>query len=212
MAFTALHKMGKQAGPALAKLYADKADPRLQARALWIWGQIEGEGQAAVNAAIKDSNPDIRITGLRLARELKLDTIAIVQQLVKDPDPAVRRECAIALRHSKSPEAPQLWAQLANQHDGQDRWYLEALGIGADQNWDACLAAYLNLASDKWNSPAGRDIIWRSRAKKTPELLVKIVKDPTTKKEDQPRYMRAFDFLSKGPEKDKALQDLLGLE
>ena len=22
-------------------------------------------------------------------------------------------------------------------HDGKDRWYLEALGIGADQHWDA---------------------------------------------------------------------------
>ena len=39
-----------------------------------------------------------------------------------------------------------------------------------------------------------------------------IIKDPGTKKEQQPRYLRAFDFLSKGPEKDKALQDLLGLE
>ena len=25
-----------------------------------------------------------------------------------------------------------LWAELAAQYDGHDRWYLEALGIGAD--------------------------------------------------------------------------------
>jgi putative membrane-bound dehydrogenase-like protein len=212
MAFTALTKLGKQAAAAVAKLYGDESNARLRARALWVWGRIEGEGQAAVNAAVKDGDPDIRITGIRLARELKLDMIPIVQPLVADPDPAVRRECAIALRHSQSPEAPKLWAELANQHDGKDRWYLEALGIGADGNWDAYLDAYLAKAGEPWKTAAGRDVIWRSRAKKTPELLVKIVKDKATTKDEQPRYMRAFDFLAKGPEKDKALQDLLGLE
>ncbi|HEX5106397.1 MAG TPA: dehydrogenase, partial [Pirellulaceae bacterium] len=111
--------------------------------------------------------------------------------------------------HSKSSAAPELWAQLAMQHDGQDRWYLEALGLAADKQWDAFLDAYLALAGDSARStPAGRDIIWRSRAKKTPELLVKILKDPATKEEDQPRYFRAFDFLN-GPEKEAALKSLL---
>ncbi len=212
MAFTALQKMGKPAGGALAKLYNDKSNPRVQARALWLWGQIEGEGPSAVETALKDANPELRIVGLRLARELKMDPVKIVQKLVADVDPAVRRECAVALRHSKSPEAAELWAELASQHDGKDRWYLEALGVGAGLNWDACLDAYLTKAGDKWNTPAGRDIIWRSRAAKTPELLVKIVKDPATKKEEQPRYMRAFDFQAKGAAKDKALQELLILE
>jgi hypothetical protein len=94
------------------------------------------------------------------------------------------------------------------QHDGKDRWYLEALGISADQQWDAYLGAYLAKASEPWETPAGRDILWRSRAKKTPELLVKIMKAPATKEADQPRYFRAFDFLN-GPEKEAALKSLL---
>ena len=206
LAFTALEKLGKQAAPAIAKLVADP-NPRIRARGVWIWGRIEGE--AAVAKALADSDPDVRITGLRLARELKQNVIKVVQQLAKDPDPAVRRKCAIALRHSKAPEAAELWAALASQHDGHDRWYLEALGIGADQNWDAYLDAFLAKAGAQANSPPARDIIWRSRAKKTPELLVKIIKDPGTKKEEQPRYLRALDFQPKSPEKDKALQDLL---
>ena len=51
-------------------------------------------------------------------------------------------------------------------------------------------------------------IIWRSRAKKSPALLAKIIKDPATTEEDQPRYFRAFDFLT-GPEKEAALKSLL---
>jgi hypothetical protein len=34
------------------------------------------------------------------------------------------------------------------------------------------------------------------------------MKDPATKEDDQPRYFRAFDFLS-GPEKEAALKSLL---
>ena len=72
----------------------------------------------------------------------------------------------------------------------------------------ALLDAYLAKASQPWKTEAGRDILWRSRAKRTPEFLVKIMKDPATKEADQPRYFRAFDFLG-GPEKDVALKSLL---
>jgi len=96
----------------------------------------------------------------------------------RDPNAQVRRECAIALRHNSSPEAAMLWAELAMQYDGMDRWYLEALGIGADGQWDKFFDAWLTKAGDRWNSPAGREIIWRSRSSKSPALLVKIIQDP----------------------------------
>jgi hypothetical protein len=135
--------------------------------------------------------------------------IPIVKKLASDSSPQVRRECAIALRHSASPEAADLWTQLALQHDGQDRWYLEALGIAADKQWDRYLGAWLKSVGEKWNTPAGRDVIWRSRAKATPALLAKIIQDEKTPPETQPRYFRAFDFQT-GPEKDAALKSLLG--
>jgi putative membrane-bound dehydrogenase-like protein len=217
LAFTALVGQGEEAATLMHETY-DKStdDARYQARLLWCAGAwLAKNGHAdkvpkVVEAVIREVNPDLRITALRLAREQKLDLIPLVKTLATDKAPEVRRECAIALRHSKSPEAPALWAQLAQQHDGKDRWYLEALGIGADGQWDAYLGAWLKSAGDKWNTPAGRDIIWRSRAKATPEYLAKILKDEKLAKEDQPRYFRAFDFL-KGPEKDTALKSILGL-
>ena len=122
-------------------------------------------------------------------------------RLATDPDPAVRRECAIQLHRSKSPKAPALWAQLAEQHDGHDRWYLEALGIGADGNWDAFLAAYLTKVGNQWNTPAGRDIIWRSRAKVTPDLLVQILSSPATTSDQQPRTCGRSTFCRPVPRK-----------
>ncbi len=134
--------------------------------------------------------------------------IPVVKALAHDSSAQVRRECALALRHNTSPEAPKLWAQLAAQYDGKDRWYLEALGIGADRQWDSFLEAWLAEAGPQTDTPAGRSIIWRSRSKKTPALLARIIKDKSLSTAEREHYFRALDFVS-GPEKDAALIELL---
>jgi putative membrane-bound dehydrogenase-like protein len=207
LAWTALHEMQGRAEGALEKLWKSK-DPRMRARALHLLARIQGKEKKYIEVAIKDADADIRITGLRIARELKMDLVSKVQALVQDKSPQVRRECAIALRHSSSSEAPKLWAQLAEQYDGQDRWYLEALGIGADRQWDACLDAWLAKVGAQCNTTAGREIIWRSRSKKTPTLLTKIIKDKSLNAAERDHYFRSLDFVS-GPEKDAALVELL---
>ena len=210
LAWMALHTLGRKAEPELLKLWDSKTAPaRQRARALHLLAQINGRAAATVAAALKDSDPDLRIAGLRIAREQKLDVIPLVRGLGHDSSVQVRREAILALRHHTSPDAPALWAELARQHDGHDRWYLEALGLGADGRWDACLSAYLTAVGTQWNTPSGRDIIWRSRAKQTPALLVKLINDPATPEAAKPRYLRAFDFQS-GPEKDAALLELIG--
>ena len=214
LAWTALHDFGGKAEGALRKQWSGgffgkaNPNPRMRARALQLLARLPGKGPKYVAEALKDSDADIRITGLRIARELKLDTVALMKPLVNDPRAQVRRECAIALRHNPSPETPALWTKLAQQHDAKDRWYLEALGLGADQQWDTCLGAWLTAVGDGWNTPAGRDLIWRSRSKQTPALLVKLISDKATTETDKQRYLRAFDFLT-GPEKDAALLQLL---
>src|SRR5206468_6832966 len=127
-----------------------------------------------VSNETKNAEPDLRVAAIRIARLYDID-LGKYAAAAKDSAAEVRRELAVSLRHSKHPQAAELWADLAMQHDGHDRWYLEALGIGADGQWDAFLDAYLAKASEPWKTSAGRDIIWRSRAKKTPGLLVKII-------------------------------------
>ncbi|MBM3876383.1 MAG: hypothetical protein FJ386_06655 [Verrucomicrobia bacterium] len=204
IAWTALHGMQGKAESELKKLWTG-TDPRQRARALHLLARIKGMEMKYIEDALKDANEDIRATGLRIARERGMDVPSTVKKLTGDASALVRRECAIALRHSKSPEAPKLWAQLALKHDGKDRWYLEALGIGADKNEAACLDAWLAAVGDKWNSPAGRDILWRSRAPKAATLLAKIATDKTTTEAEKARYIRALDFIPKCKEKDDAL-------
>src|SRR5260370_21318201 len=123
--------MQLRAEPDLVKLWKGK-DSRMRARSLQLLARIRGKEKQFLTEAMKESDPDLRICALRIARELKLDVIPFVENLVLDRSPAVRRECAIPLRRCGSPKAPKLWPQLALQYDGVDRWYLEALGIGPE--------------------------------------------------------------------------------
>lgn len=195
-AFTTLQSMGTEAVPALEKLWNDEnANPRMRARAFWVLIKMKNaNAQQYIQQAIKSNNPDLRITGLRAARELNADVVNVIKQLVNDSDAQVRRECAIALHHNKSAEAPELWATLAMQHDGKDRWYLEALGIGADKQWNAFFKAYLNQVKDPLQSAASRDIVWRARTDEAVPYLARLASDKDVPVQNRLRYFRAFDF------------------
>jgi putative membrane-bound dehydrogenase-like protein len=206
LAWIELNKLQDKAETALASLWQGN-DRRLRARALHLLARIKGKEEKYIRAAIDDSDPDIRITGLRIVRSLKRDVIPFARELVNDASVQVRRECAIALRHHKSEEAPKLWTRLAQQHDGNDRWYLEALGIGADKQEDRFFSAWLAAVGSNWNTPAGRDIIWRSRSRKAAGLLAKIATSKDVPAAEKARYVRALDYI-KGPEKDDALAEI----
>ena len=192
-AWTALHQMGADAEDELLKLFAD-LNPRLRARALWLLGKITGRGEFYVDQAISDENPDIRITGIRLAKQLGMTPSVVCANLAGDESPAVRRELAIALRFDKSPTMPAVWARLATAHDGKDRWYLEALGIGSDLRADECYAAWLAAVGGRWDTLPGRDIAWRTRASQAAETLVSIIANEESNLDETNRYFRALEY------------------
>jgi putative heme-binding domain-containing protein len=83
-----------------------------------------------------------------------------------------------------------------------DRWELEALGIGADgtqgvdgpNHWDGRLAAWLARVGDGWKTPAGRELVWRSRGQATPAMLCRLLADPATMAPESLALIRAIDF------------------
>lgn len=192
-AWRSLHAMGAAAEPELRKLY-DDANPRFQARALWLLGKIQGQGKRYVTEALADSNPDIRITAIRLAKQLTDRPSSWLSDAADDKSVAVRRELAIALRFDKSDSMPALWAKLATAYDGKDRWYLEALGIGSDVRSDDCFDAYLSAVKGRWDNDAGRDIVWRVRAVKAADAMVSLIADPKRPLGETDRYFRSLEF------------------
>ncbi|TWT56838.1 NPCBM/NEW2 domain protein [Thalassoglobus neptunius] len=198
LGFTALMEMGEDALPELRKLWnSDK--PYLRARALWAIGKLNISADQRLEyvlAGMHDADVDIQITAIRLARQI-LDVIPQEKYegrvSLNDMDDALARELLITIRDIDVPHEVELWGRLATGYDGEDRWYLEALGIAAEGQWDECLDAFVDQGGDL-NSAAGREIIWRSRGTRTPELLAKIIRDPESSTADVTRYFRAMDF------------------
>lgn len=206
LAWEALQKFGKNAENELFSVF-NSENSRMKARAFWALSKLI-DGKKYTELALADRNPDIKIAGIRAARQLKLDVLSYLKPLANHPDPQIRRECAVALHGNKTPEAAELWAILANQHDGKDRWYLEALGIGAAENWDACFAAYLKKVADPTQTVASRDIVWRARTDESVKFLASLATDTKTELKDRLRYFRAFDF-NNGKSKSETLLAML---
>ena len=207
-AWTALQSMGEAAVPELRKLWMSSSNPRMRARAFWVLVKMPGKAKEFIQEAIKETNPDLRIMGLRAANELNADVTGVVRQLSSDRDPQVLRECVLSLHHIALPDAADLWSALAMKYDGKDRWYLEALGIGADNQWDKYFAAYLSKIKDPLQSSASRDIVWRARTDLAVPYLAALAVQSNTALKDRLRYFRAFDFNS-GPAKSKLLLNMI---
>jgi putative membrane-bound dehydrogenase-like protein len=211
LSWNALKSMGASAVNPLEKLFADtKADPRMRARALWYLSKLDSR-KKYLDQAIKDADANIRITALRAAAEISdADAITYIKKVVDDKEPQVRRECALILHGNKGSDAAALWAALAKKHDGKDRWYLEALGIGADGQWDTFFKTWLTVAgANPAGTAGGKDIVWRARTEESVPLLASLAGDAGVDLKSRLRYFRAFDFNPAGKEKSTALLKIM---
>lgn len=170
LAWTALKKMGDKAVPSLKAVAADKKiAAHIRARALWLLAQSADQPtlDATLASALSDSDSNIRVTAIRVARQLwqqaqPAKLREVIAKAAEDDSSAVRREAAIALRFDPDAAAHGLWAEILKKLVPSDRWMIEALGIGQD------LFAAPRLAASS-NRPEGvsGSLLWRT---KTPEI------------------------------------------
>lgn len=210
LAWQKLKTLGKEAEPALQNLWQN-GSTRDRAKALWLLAEV-GSAPEYVAAGLKDDSEDLRITALRIARQKdKGKVLDYVRQLVNDPSPAVRREAAIALRFMGTAEAAELWGILASQYKGGDRWYLEALGIGADLNADLYFDSWRKQVNQDWKKEGQKEIVWRIHARNSLSMLAKLIEDPSVDPAVLPQYFRAFNF-KEDRTKNRILLDLIKLD
>ena len=140
-------------GPAACATVAQLAlngSPIERARALWVWTRIDGLDPAVTLA--NDPDPRVREQAARiLGRDVSrmgdvtftrpeaqrplraLERLDDLLTLVDDPDAGVRKEVILALRdlptNHDGGKVGQALRRLTASWDGQDRWYLEALGL-----------------------------------------------------------------------------------
>ena len=212
LAWNALHNWGEKAEAALQELWSAEAQ-NMRARALWLLARLEGKTGQNIQQALRDDNPDIRITGLRVARQLDKGNLETYMKILQhDQTPEVRREVAVALRHFPDEDlGADIWTNLAMQYEGTDRWYLEALGIAADTHTEVYFDKWMAEIGDSWNSDRGRDIIWRIHSDKSLAILAQMIADPNISDRDLKRFFRAFHF-HKSDRKNDLIAGLIDLD
>ena len=153
------------AGEKLGEMAMHDADPIMRARALWVWSAIDGLAPTTILLNIKASGnePRIRAQVVRMiARDCRRNgrveyakglsqppalepwVLETLKLAAKDPDAQVRREVILALRNLPTKDVGETLRELAAAWDGQDRWYLESLGLALDHRESGYLAGLLD--------------------------------------------------------------------
>jgi putative membrane-bound dehydrogenase-like protein len=186
---------------------------------------------AAVNAALEKKNPPfLRVRAARLheqwrkayhdvdSRSLPLIGIftdvlrplimpdlsrpsAVDQQLPLLPDPSRHHEVLLNLRHVNPTQAKDLILQLAQNYDGKDRFYLEAVGIAVgrydEKRREIILAdfekRFPEIKQDFSFTKRVADLIWELQP---PSIMAELAKRLNDSSRTIPQRVQIVDILS----------------
>jgi hypothetical protein len=161
-AFYGLKGKGGSAVNPVAKLLEDD-NPYFQARAVFLLPHLGPRGVELVEERLTHSDPQMRIAAFRALRSTGSNYMSHATKLARDASPAVRREVALALRDVPLGEMRETLLDIVDGYDGEDRWYLEAIGTSVALEESQ---AYAYLKSKRGGDPADWDnkfasIAWR---------------------------------------------------
>jgi len=210
--YLAYEKLRTQGSAALLTLQSmlRQDDRVLRARALWLLGGIQGEGEQCVQQALKDEDPDFRILALRILKSLGADLLKTTEPLLNDSSPRVRREVALTLQYVTREEAVQPLMELCKLYDGKDRWYLEALGIAARGKENLLYPLLTSAFPGKWNSLRGQ-FIWEFRPSEALPYLISSLHDSELTNQQRTEVLDALSVVAK-PEAGIAVAEFIQSE
>ena len=160
--FNRLKAAGDKVVDDVAAVLAD-ANPFVASRAVWLLAQLGDKGVALARKELASADDTRRLVAFRALRSADRDVFALCESMAKDKSAAVRREVAIALRDFKTPAAIATLVTIAQQFDGQDRAYLEAIGLASTDREavvHAAIAKVMATPALEW-TPAYAWLTWR---------------------------------------------------
>jgi putative heme-binding domain-containing protein len=163
LGFEKLRKQGESVLNEVEKVL-ESDNPYHRARAVWLLGQLGKKGVKLVEYILRNEpDPRLRVTAYRVLKANKERIMDYAMISIDDPSPAVRREIAISLRDVSWGKSQKFIDKLFQGYDGNDRWYLEALGTAMDGKEEQAYRYLLrnqpenpNEWSDKFAS-----LVWR---------------------------------------------------
>ena len=152
-----LENSGEAAIPEVKKLL-QHSNEFIQARAVWLLSQMGSQGLEIVEAILQHNDPQMRIVAYRALRFADHNFFKHALDLSKDSNSSVRREVALSMYNYSFEQSKDILLEIAERHDGKDRYYVEAFGTGAKQKE---VKTYLALKKAKLPTHIYRHLVWR---------------------------------------------------
>ena len=186
LGFQALRKSGAKAYAAVADLLSHK-NPYIAARAIWLLPYIGEKGLKDLQELLDSKNPSFRLVAYRSLRRSGQELLPYAKKMAQDSSAGVRRDVALSMRAFSAEQANPILLEVAKRYDGQDKNYVESIGLGAGGK-EGELWIYLrdNLGfqnSTKWDQAFAR-ITWRLGTKEAlTDLILRVKSEKLTMEE-----------------------------
>ena len=173
LGFTALAAQGAGVLPDIRRIIERSKNPYHRARVVWLLPHLGKEGKMELEKLLGNSDDDLRLTAFRALRGSVPDILPFAEKMSRDRSPAIRREIAIALRDMPFNRISGLVMTLIEGYDGQDRWYLEAIGSamdGKEEEFYPLLLKKYGKDPLKWDARMA-SLVWRIHPRPSVEAL-----------------------------------------
>jgi putative membrane-bound dehydrogenase-like protein len=198
--FEKLRQRGSSAIALIQPLLSDP-NPYIKARTIWLLSQLGEEGKSKVIEILGDENPQFRATAYRALRQTVQDIIPYAKKMASDTAAFVRREVAISLQGLPFDQTKTLLLQLAKGYNGEDRWYLEALGSALKGHESGIYSQLKTEISpetsnpSKWNKQMAA-LAWRLHPIEAIEDLTSRANDPSLNTKNRQNAITALAFIN----------------
>lgn len=128
--YQALLAQGESVIPEILPLLEDP-NPFHRARAVFLLAALGEDGRGHILPLLEDEDPEVAAAAYRaLRQDGRMGLLELAKKGVGSKHPAVRREVALSMADIPLAESLPIFKTLIDGYDGQDPWYLNALGIG----------------------------------------------------------------------------------
>jgi putative heme-binding domain-containing protein len=185
-------------------------NPFHQARAVWLLSQLGTEGISEVKQVLSEAaDPSLRVAAYRALSASGKTDLSLALLAAKDPAPAVRREVAISLRNVPFEDCREIFKLLVKDFNYQDRYYLEALGIGLQGKESDAFAYFTEQHGTdalQWSSAMKR-LVWRIHPPEAIQALQALASTTAIPQAERLEFLTALAFINEIP----AVQAMLDL-
>ena len=209
LGFQALKNFGDSALPKVEELLQDR-NPYLFARAIWLLPHLGQQGKKKTVELLDSKNRNHRLVAYRSLRRMGFDMSDYASKLASDEDAGIRRDVALSLRSLSFDQSKNALLEIAKQFDGQDKNYVEAIGLGAHQKesqvWEHLKNKLGFQNTSQWTDAFAR-ITWRLGSHKAIPSLMERVQNAELSIEERNFAIESIAFINH-PDAPDALLEL----